>query len=591
MRSIMRLTGLLVLALFAFLAVFLYINLRTPKEPLPPLTSDYGNEPPYQQREWWNGTTVYQIYPRSFQDSDGDGIGDLGGIISRLDYLRDLGFETLWLSPFFVSPQRDFGYDVSDFRRPDPVYGDSLLVDSLIREVHRRDMKIVFDLVLNHTSEEHPWFQASRSGPDDPKSDWYVWWEGSPDQPPNNWQNALATPAWHYDDSRQAWYYAAFLPFQPDLNWRNPEVKTAMFDAARYWLDRGVDGFRLDIFNFIYEDSLFRDNPFTLRYVPTPDFVKARGQHRKYNINHPDNFTLAQEFRAVLDEYKTPARFAVGEVFGPHSVLKTFLGEQRDGLHLVFLFDITDFEWRASFFREHIRRFEAFYPLPYQPTYVFSNHDRPRSITRLENDVRKARLLALLQFTVRGVPFTYQGEEIGMHTGSIPSGEAKDPLPSAIQQSLPGFLQGSGGDLPFVFNRDNCRTPMQWTAGPNAGFTSPEADPWLPVLPTHGRINVAAQQRADTSLLQTYRALLTLRRQSMPLRWGSLQLLEEDLPKTVLAYRRIYHEQQMAVHLNFSGSEQTCPLAGSNLVFTIGDARLENGQLILGPHSGAVSGD
>ena len=577
----------LFLSLVLVLGIFVYINLRQDEPPLPPITEAYGDEPDYRDRAWWESTTVYQIYPRSYQDSDGDGIGDLAGIISRLDYIRDLGFETIWLSPFFESPQRDFGYDVSDYREADPVYGDSVQVDSLIREVHRRDMKIVFDLVLNHSSASHPWFQESRRGEGNAKSDWYVWQEGDPDTPPSNWQSALTTQGWHYDEGRGAWYYAAFLPFQPDLNWRNPEVKEAMFDLTRYWLKRGVDGFRLDIFNFIYEDSLLRDNPFSLRLLPTQDLTKARWQHRKYNINHPDNFELAKEFRGVLEEFDDPARFAVGEVFGSHPTLKRFLGEDRKGLNLVFLFEIAQLKWDAGFFREHIRAFEAFYPYPYQPTYVFSNHDRPRSITLLGNDERRARLLALLQFTVRGVPFTYQGEEIGMRTADIPLSKAKDPLPAALRDILPGFLQSSWDELPFIFNRDNCRTPMQWTAGPQAGFTAAGVSPWLSVQSNAKSINVATQQERDTSILNTYRRLLSLRSEELPLKWGSLQLLEEGLPRAVLAFKRIYREEELITLINFSGEQQILPFSGK-IRYLVGTAESGDGTIILAGNSGAI---
>ena len=581
-KRILLFTGIIV---FLFLGILAYSNLRDASPPLPEVVGpSYGNEPDYQQRQWWESTAVYQVYPRSFQDSDGDGIGDIPGIISRLDYIKGLGFETIWFSPFFKSPHRDFGYDVSDYYRADPEYGDSVLIDSLIREIHRRDMKVVFDMVLNHTSDQHPWFVESRSSRDNPQSDWYVWRDGQDSEPPNNWINALTRSGWNYEPQREQWYYSAFLSFQPDLNWRNPDVKAAMFDMLRYWLDRGVDGFRLDIFNFIYEDEQFQDNPWTLRILPGRDFTKVKGQNRVHNVNHPDNYELAREIRALLDEYENPSRFMVGEVFGNHRALKQFLGKNQDGLNLVFLFDISDFEWEARFFREQIRTFEAFYPYPYQPVYVFSNHDRPRSISRLGNDLQKARLLALLQYTLRGVPFTYQGEEIGMHTGNIPIAQAKDPLPAAIAEMLPGIMRNA---IPVSLNRDNCRTPMQWDGTVHAGFTEEGAEPWLPVQNNADSINVEVQEASENSLLQTYQALLRLRSESLPLKWGSLQLQEAGIPDGILSYRRIYRDQEVVVYINFSEEAQVLPEDGTAAIM-VGQVLLQDGRLNLGGNSGVV---
>jgi oligo-1,6-glucosidase/alpha-glucosidase len=569
------------LMLITAIVVLAVINLTNSSEPIPEVAVAYGEEADLGDRPWWEATTVYQVYPRSFQDSDGDGIGDIAGIISRLDYIRDLGFETIWFSPFFRSPQKDFGYDVSDYYLPDPQYGDTLLVDSLIREIHKRDMKVVFDLVLNHTSEEHPWFVESRSGKDNPKSDWYLWRDGKDEDPPTNWHSALGMNGWHYDDTRQQWYFSSFLSFQPDLNWRNPEVKEAMFEMVRHWLDKGVDGFRLDIFNYIYEDPDFKDNPFSLRVVPTQDYTKMFWQEKKYNMNHPDDFALAKELRSILDKYDPP-RFMVGEVFGDHKTLRNFLGEKQDGLNLVFLFDISALEWDAGFFREKIRRIEAFYPYPYTPTYVFSNHDRPRSITLLGDDMQKAKTLALLQLTLRGVPFYYQGEEIGMPTGAIPGDQALDPLPAAFDW-LPDFAKGQ------VFNRDNCRTPMQWESGPNAGFTPAGATPWLPVLPDAGKPNVASQLSEPNSLWQTNQSLLRIRSEHLPLQWGSLRWLPEYEKGEILAYERIYHTQSLRILINISGETRQVEVPRSmSVVFSSGTVTLEEGKLKLAPHTGVI---
>jgi len=550
-----RLLFVLLIAIFSFIFYVLVINLTSsledyPKGPITSLETD---------SIWWKSTNVYQIYPRSFQDTNDDGIGDLAGIISRLDYLKWLGVETLWISPFFESPQQDHGYDVSDYYKVDPVYGDSLILDSLISEVHKRDMKIVFDLVLNHSSSEHPWFQESRKSKDNPKSDWYVWKDGVGDQPPNNWHSALGVNGWTYDSTRQQWYYSAFLPFQPDLNWRNPEVKKEMFRMVRYWLEKGVDGFRLDIFNFIYEDPSFTDNPTSLRYLPREDLTELLGQKKVYNMNHPDNFKLAKELRNILDEYYPP-RFMVGEVFGDQATLRKFLGENADGLNMIFLFEISNLKWTAEFFREKIQKFEAFYPNPYVPTYVFSNHDRVRSIDLLDGDSQKAKCLALIQMTLRGVPYLYYGEEIGMKSANIPLQEAQDPLPGAFTW-LPEFLQG------FIFNRDNYRTPMQWTEGKNAGFTEEGVATWLPVQDENNKVNIEYQKSIDSSLLAHFRKLLELRNKEVALQRGTLKI-QEVTEENLLSYTRKFGEQEFRVVVNFSNDPTDVEIEGEVLYAT-----------------------
>ncbi len=507
----------------------------------------YGTDP---VKEWWKQTSVYQIYPRSFQDSDGDGIGDINGIISRLDYLDSLGVETLWLSPFFSSPLKDHGYDISDYRGVAPEYGDQNTVDSLIQEVHKRDMKIVFDLVLNHTSDEHPWFKESRSSRDNPKSDWYVWRDGEGDAPPNNWKNVAGQGSgWTYEPKRDQWYYAAFLPFQPDLNMSNPEVRKEMFRTVRYWLDRGVDGFRLDIFNFIFEHPSFEDNPFSWRLLPNWEEGKWAMEEHKYNFHQPEVMDFARELRAILEEYPD-GRFMVGEVFGSHYQMRELLGmEQLDGLNLVFLFDfIHHFDFSAEYFRRKGQEYEAIYPAPLVPTYVFSNHDQYRSITRLDDDPRKAEVLAAYQLTMRGVPFIYQGEEIGMTTGDIPLDQAQDPL-AAGWLKYPKWLEDVSGVLT---NRDNCRTPMQWNSTPSAGF-SRSGSTWLPVQDNYREINVANQWEEETSLLSHFRSLLHLRNNYDFLKTAPVEFLDASaLPSGVLGYERNSEDTQIVVLLNFA---------------------------------------
>ena len=455
---------------------------------------------------WWQTTTIYQIYPRSFFDSNGDGIGDLKGILSKLDYVQDLGFETIWISPFFCSPQQDFGYDVSDYTNIAPEYGSLADADALIEAVHDRGMRVLFDLVLNHTSIQHPWFQESRRSKSNPKRDWYIWRDGQRNQPPNNWKSIPGGSAWHYDDVTEQYYYASFLPFQPDLNWRNPEVKDAMFDIVRFWLDKGVDGFRLDIFHSIFKDPMFRDNPFSARYIPKDDQV-GFFQRWKYSIKQPEVYELAQELRRLVDSY-SPQRMIIGEVFGSVQEEKMFLGDHANGLHLIFLWRLLNLKGNASFLRNVIRHYETHFAKPFTPVYVFGNHDRKRVLSQVGDDPNMAKLLALFQFTTRGVPVIYYGEEIGMLDGGFPAKKALDPIGQNYKQ-IPGFLFNWLG---LYVNRDGCRTPMQWEAGPNAGFCDPEVTSWLPVHENHSWANVVDQLKDSNSILGIYKALIRIRR-------------------------------------------------------------------------------
>jgi alpha-glucosidase len=539
------------------------------------------------KRHWWQSTTIYQIYPRSFADSDDDGIGDLRGIISRLDYIQDLGFETIWVSPFFRSPQQDWGYDVSDYYTVAPEYGDTADVDELIDAVHRREMRILFDLVMNHTSIQHPWFQESRSSRDNPKRDWYIWKDGHGKRPPNNWKAIPGGSAWHYDEGTEQWYYASFLPFQPDLNFRNPDVKQAMFDVVRYWLDKGIDGYRLDIFHAIYEDAQFRDNPFAPVYVPSDHAAAGFFQKWKYNLNQPETFELAKELRAITDAY-TPQRLLLGELFGDDDTIRRYLGERQDGLHLVFLWKLLGMEPSARFLRDVVRHYEANFPAPYTPVYVLGNHDQKRIFSKVNHDVRKAKPLAMFQFTVRGVPVTYYGEEIGMAEVRLSAKTAKDPLGRRYAW-VPDFLVNL---LDLYVNRDGCRTPMQWTAGPNAGFCGADATPWLPVHENHETVNVESERADERSLLNVYRNLLDLRRDNVALQAGSIQLFDEpNVSENLLAYRREHDGKEILVAINFG--ETRCEFqnrtACKRVLFNVGLDELPDAESIsLPPYSGVI---
>jgi len=407
-------------------------------------------------------------------------------------------------------------------------------------------MRVLFDLVLNHTSIQHRWFQESRSSRTHPKRDWYIWRDGRGNRPPNNWKAIPGGSGWHYDESTDQWFYASFLPFQPDLNWRNPAVKQAMFDTVRFWLDKGVDGFRLDIFHSIYKDAEFRDNPFSWHFLPKDDETGFL-QDWKYSLNQPEVLELAKELRALVEPY-SPERMLIGEVFGSDENQKRFLGENLDGLNLAFLWELLNLKGTSAFLRNAIQYYEHHYPPPYTPVYVFGNHDSKRLISHCGGDIRIAKLLALLQFTVRGVPVTYYGEEIGMADGGFPAKTALDPIGQSYAW-VPPFLVDMLG---YYINRDGCRTPMQWDAGSNAGFCSPEISPWLPVHESRKEANVADQLRDGDSLLNLYRALLRLRRDTTTLQTGELELIHDGaMDENILAYKRKSKDQTLLVLLNF----------------------------------------
>ncbi len=517
---------------------------------------------------WFHKTTIYQIYPRSFYDSNGDGIGDLPGILQKLDYMQSLGFETLWISPFFASPQADFGYDISDYTCIAPEYGTMQDALELIEEVHRRGMRIVFDMVMNHTSIEHAWFRESRSSRDNPKADWYLW----RDQP-NNWKSVTGGSGWHYAEERSQYFWSSFLPFQPDLNYHNPGVKQAMLDVVRFWLDRGVDGFRLDIFNYIFKDARFRDNPFSFKLLPSEDDSSSFFQQAKYTVNQPESFVFAREFRAVCDEYGE--KLSIGEVSGGSQTIRRFLGgERNDGLTLVFDFGMMNFRFNADYFRNLIREMELQYPSPFMPVYVFSNHDKRRSISHLGGDVRKAGLLHTLQLTVRGVPCIYYGEEIGMTDARFPFSTALDPIPHKYN-FIPRFVFDMLG---LTINRDEVRTPMQWNGTKNAGFSSADQS-WLPVHESYKQINVDVEGQEDKSLLNTIRSLLKLRKKERGLQEGSLELME-GLPQDVLGFTRSSDGEKILVLLNFGDQEKEFQVEATECIFKLSPGSQWNGKMI-----------
>lgn len=484
------------------------------------------------ERPWWQEAVVYQIYPRSFQDSNGDGVGDLRGIIDRLNYLVWLGVDAVWLSPIYPSPMADFGYDVSDYCGIHPLFGSMADFDELLSAVHARGLKLILDFVPNHTSSEHPWFIEARSSPDNPKRDWYIWREPAPGGgPPNNWLSHAGGDAWTFDEASGQYYYHAFLPEQPDLNWRNPAVRAAMHDVLRFWLDRGVDGFRVDVIWHLMKDPELQDDP------PNPDFKTGEPHHHRvqpvHSCDHPDVHDVVAELRRVLEEYPGD-RLLIGEIYLPLERLMAYYGADLDGTHLPFNFQLISAPWDAAELRRLIQEYEAALPAGGWPNWVLGNHDRPRIATRV--GPAQARVAAMLLLTLRGTPTLYYGDELGMENVPIPPERERDPF----GMNQPGT--GAG--------RDPERTPMQWSTEPFAGFSSVE--PWLPLATDWEIRNVEVQRAEARSMLNLVRALLSLRRSTPCLAVGSYRPLTVE--GDVLLYAREQDGATRLVALNLDSS-------------------------------------
>lgn len=497
------------------------------------------------QYSWWRDGTIYQIYPRSFKDSNADGIGDLPGITSKLDYLAWLGVDAIWLSPIYPSPCYDFGYDVSDYEDIDPVFGTLADFDQLMIEAHKRRIRVVMDLVMNHTSHLHPWFIESRAGRESAKRDWYIWRDPAPDGgPPNNWQAVFGGSAWEYDAVSGQFYYHQFLKEQPDLNWRNPAVYQRMFQVMRFWLERGVDGFRLDVIEALYKDAEFRNNPTVWRPDLAGFGLRAydRQQHI-YDRKQPEMMDVLRDIRSLLDEYSD--RMTVGETGDLESAVN-YIG--ADKLHLAFNFDFnaqgkSALPWLPRHFQTVVQKYEARLAADSWPCYVLSNHDTPRHASRLGGgpyaDAR-AKVAATLLLTQRGTPFLYYGEELGMQSTRIPRNELQDPV---------GLRY-----WPIYIGRDPSRTPMQWNSDRYAGFSNHK--PWLRVNADYRHRNVTEQTEDPPSVLSYYRRLIRLRREAPALRQGTIKFLQKR-PVEGLAYLREAPEQTYLVALNFFGQEIT----------------------------------
>lgn len=490
------------------------------------------------QLKWWQKGIIYQIYPRSFQDSDGDGVGDLRGVTARLPYLKSLGVEAAWLSPIFTSPMHDFGYDVADYCDIDPLFGTLDDFDALVKEAHSLGLKVMLDYVPNHSSADHAWFQAALKGKDSDKRDWYVWRDPGPDGGvPNNWKSFFGGPAWTLDEASGQYYLHQFLPSQPDLNWRNPAVRDAMFEVLRFWMRRGVDGFRVDVIWLLATDERFLDEPVNPEW--TPGEIEHNSVQHIYTQDQPETHQYIREMRSVLDEFED--RMMVGEIYLPVEQLLPYAGtEDAAMVHLPFNFHLILRPWQAQAVREFADSYDAAcLKVGTWPNWVLGNHDQHRFKTRVGS--AQYRVAQTLLLTLRGTPTVYYGDEIGMENVSIPPERMVDP--AGLQQP----------DSPAA-SRDPERTPMQWDASPNAGFAPAEATPWLPLADDAQTMNVQAQEADPDSDLNYFRALTTLRQTHPALVGGDYHSVDSG-HEEVFAFRRTLEGETVTILLNFGAAE------------------------------------
>lgn len=495
--------------------------------------------------QWWQTGVIYQIYPRSFLDSNGDGVGDLSGITGKLDYLSWLGVDAIWLSPIYPSPMADFGYDISHYTAVHPLFGTLNDLDTLLQQAHQRHLKLILDFVPNHTSDEHPWFQQSRSSRMNEQRDWYIWRDPAPNGgPPNNWTSIFGGAAWQFDEHTGQYYLHLFDVKQPDLNWRNPEVRHAMYDVLRFWLDRGIDGFRIDVLSKLLKDEQFRDNPPNPHWKPGgPPYAR---QEHLYTGDLLEIHEIVREMRVLVDRYDD--RVLIGELYLPIERVVRYYGEQLDEVHLPFNFQfVTLPTWEASIVRRVVDDYEAALPSGAWPNWVLGNHDRSRIASRVGRD--QAFIAHMLLLTLRGTPTCYYGDELGMQDVAIPPELIYDP---------------QGRDHP-EYSRDPARTPMQWDSSPNAGFCLPGVRPWLPVADDFQTYNVAVEQQEPHSFLAFVHALLMLRRTMPALTLGSQQSIDQP-NSACFVYLRQHSDQSCLVALNFSTQDQTLSLTGQGRI-------------------------
>jgi alpha-glucosidase len=506
---------------------------------------------------WWQTGVVYQIYPRSYMDSNNDGIGDLDGITSRLDYLASLGINAIWLSPFMRSPMKDFGYDVADYTDVDPIFGDLAAFDRFVAAAKARHIKVIIDYVPNHTSDQHAWFQESRSSKDNPKRDWYVWADAKSDGSlPNNWLSVFGGPAWELDPQTGQYYLHSFLKEQPDLNWRNPQVKAAMLDVLRFWLERGVDGFRIDVAHFIMKDPAMRDNPLNSsgEGVPFKPMGQYDSQIHLYDKGHQDVHAVFREIRALLNSFDAVGpRYSVGEIhIFDWDEWATYYGQNNDELHMPFNFGLVNLDWNPAWIRRVVESVEA--ALAKRPTtapgawpnYVLGNHDEHRIASRI--GAAQARVAMMLLLTLRGTPTIYYGDEMAMPDTHIPPEREQDPWGI----NMPGLGLG----------RDPERTPMQWDTSANAGFSAANVETWLPIGDDYTTYNVASQNQDPQSTLKFSRQLLALRHAQAALHSGTYQTASGTIPDSCYAYLRTDGTTRYLIALNLRDTPATLSIAG-----------------------------
>lgn len=482
---------------------------------------------------WWQKGIIYQIYPRSFLDCNCDGIGDIQGIISKLDYLNDgtedsLGIDAIWISPIYMSPMKDFGYDISNYKEIDPIFGTNEELDILVEEAHKRNIKIIMDLVVNHTSDKHPWFIESRSSKDSPKRDWYIWGK----KPLSNWFSEFSfRNSWVLDENTNEFYYAFFTKEQPELNWRNQEVRKAIYDLIRYWFERGIDGFRVDVVNYYIIDDQYRNNPWRIKLNP------IEFQNHIYDRNRPETHEIVKEFRKIADEYQD--KLFIGEVYTTDSKLAiSYQGKGKDELHLAFNFNFLFQKWSAQGFYKKIEEWYRLMPEGGWPNFTLSNHDQIRHFTRYNKNgqgEQRAKVVVAMLLTLKGTPTLYYGEEIGMENLKMVKNDLQDPIGVKY--------------WPFFAGRDGERSPMQWDDSINAGFT--DTEPWLPVHNSYQKKNVAVQRCNEKSLLSFYKKLIWLRKKSKALSIGDIEFFYKG-ESQVLGFRRCHGTEIYYVYLNFS---------------------------------------
>jgi alpha-glucosidase len=497
--------------------------------------------------QWWQRAVFYQIFPRSFADSNGDGIGDLDGVTAHLDYLDALGIDAIWLNPINPSPLDDWGYDVSDYCGIHPDLGDLAAFDRLVAEAHRRGIRVIVDLVPNHTSNQHPWFVESRSSGTSPKRDWYIWVPGSPDRAPNNWGSTFGGSAWKYDAATEAWYLHTFLEQQPDLNFRNPEVIEAMQDVIRFWLDRGADGFRIDVIASLIKDAQLRDNPIRDSADPDIPWHGTGSQDPVYSTDRPEVHGIIRGFRRVSDSYQQ--RILVGETW-PREQERLADYLRPDELQLAFNFRFLLARYDARRFGAAIELTEKSFGPGAWPTWTLSNHDFSRHISRYSRDGdgdARARVAAVMLLTLRGTPFIYYGEEIGMRDAEVPADRKRDPV-----------------------GRDGCRSPMQWSDARNGGFSTGDTT-WLP-CGDFKSVNVSRQNNDSHSMLALYRRLIQLRKSTPALLEGTYRAFDHA-PDDCLVFHRDTPAQQLVVALNFTAESREIDLPPGKILLSTNDAR------------------